>query len=456
MSNLSSANDDDDGGDDDGDGGNEGGKRRRSFSSSSSSPMASVKSAFGGVSDAVGRGTSQISSGFASAAERGGSDIRSLADGTRTGVEKFARRGTRDVRRTTLGAQRAAKQTTDGISNMGQSMGRSMGQGLSLSDMQFFRVASSETSRREQRDGRASLGAAGSGDYLSNLSASNNEPASKERPSSPIANVRSAFESVSRSMERRTSELADARFLPEVNFSSPKIVTAEEVARWMDSQARSGTEIARSGTEMVGSGARTLVLNFTGKREYRFGDVTKELMHRVASSEINMQDTILLLKILLALGATLGPLTQLLPFTFLVEVLNLSLEQKVGGKILEVLSKTLDSRLVASLFTGDDKNLIGDVVKRSVLGGVLQFTGKSDYEPGDIQRTVQQRGQQDGEDGSEVMRLELEDVAAEFEEWDRQFVERLETEEYMGNRAREMDMKIAMALEECEAISREK
>ena len=142
-------------------------------------------------------------------------------------------------------------------------------------------------------------------------------------------------------------------------------------------------------------------------------------------------------------------MAELLPFTFLIEALNISLEQKVGGKILEVLSKTLDNRLVAALFTSDDKNLIGDVVKRTVLGGVLEFTGKSNYESGDIQRAIQQ-GQE--ENNSEDMKLDL-DIDSEFEEWDRMFVEKMETEDYVGNQAKLMDMKIAMALEECEAIS---
>ena len=50
---------------------------------------------------------------------------------------------------------------------------------------------------------------------------------------------------------------------------------------------------------MVGSKAKTLVLNFMGRREYQFGDVTKELihLHRVVSQEITMRDWILLLKV---------------------------------------------------------------------------------------------------------------------------------------------------------------
>ena len=77
--------------------------------------------------------------------------------------------------------------------------------------------------------------------------------------------------------------------LPSFSTFSP-IVKADEVAQWIDSQAKSGTNI-------VSSKAKTLVLNFTGKNEYQFGDVTKELVHRVSSADINMQDFILVLKV---------------------------------------------------------------------------------------------------------------------------------------------------------------
>ena len=164
----------------------------------------------------------------------------------------------------------------------------------------------------------------------------------------------------------------------------------------------------------------------------------------------------LFVQILLALGTTIGPFAELLPFTFLVEVLNVSLEQKVGGKILEVLTTALDNRLVAALFTADDKSLIGDVVRRTVLGGVLTFTGKSSYEAGDLQRAVEQ--DERGESDAGNTRLELDVAAsAEFEEWDRLFVERIESDDlHVGEKAKELDSKIALALEECEAIAQKR
>ncbi len=41
-------------------------------------------------------------------------------------------------------------------------------------------------------------------------------------------------------------------------------------------------------------------------------------------------------------------------------------------------------------------------------------------------------------------------------EWDKQFLARIETKEYVGTQANVMDMKIALALEECEGISKKK
>ncbi len=47
-------------------------------------------------------------------------------------------------------------------------------------------------------------------------------------------------------------------------------------------------------------------------------------------------------------------------------------------------------------------------------------------------------------------------IDAEFKEWDKQFLARIETKEYVGTQAKVMDMKIALALEECKGISKKK
>ncbi|EJK66422.1 hypothetical protein THAOC_12664 [Thalassiosira oceanica] len=300
----------------------------------------------------------------------------------------------------------------------------------------------------------------GTSEYLQNLAGSSLRGVNRISRKGGI-DIKRARLRAERVAKKSTDSLAMAGGLSDLNFfgvgsiDTPK-VDAEEIVKWMESQTKSGTEMVGQGTEAVGLMAKRLVLKFTGKDTYQFGDVTKALVHRISSQEINVTDTILLLKILLALGTTIGPFAELLPFTFLVEVLNVSLEQKVGGKVLEVLTKTLDNRLVAALFTADDKSLIGDVVRRTVLGGILAYTGKSSYEAGDLQRAVKQNERGESDAGS--TRLEL-DVAAssEFEEWDRLFVERIESDNrHVGERAKELDAKIALALEECDAIAQKR
>jgi hypothetical protein len=165
---------------------------------------------------------------------------------------------------------------------------------------------------------------------------------------------------------------------------------------------------------------------------------------------VNIQDAILLLKILLAIGATVGPLAELLPFTFLLEALNISIEQKVGGKVLEVLAKSLDSRIVGALFSSEDRSLIGDVAKRSLISGISSFTGKTNYESGDIQRAVLEH---ENDVNSEEKTLDID--LSEFAEWDQLFIEKLgaKLDDAVSinpdvlEKAREMDMKIALALE---------
>jgi len=82
--------------------------------------------------------------------------------------------------------------------------------------------------------------------------------------------------------------LLDIHFFDDVVSSNN--IKATEIVKWIESQTRSGTTI-------VSSKAKTIILKFTNKEEYNFGDVTKELVHRVVTQEINMKDVILLLKV---------------------------------------------------------------------------------------------------------------------------------------------------------------
>ena len=218
-----------------------------------------------------------------------------------------------------------------------------------------------------------------------------------------------------------------------------------DVAKWIDEQSKNGSAL-------VSSKAKSIVLSFTRKDEYEFGDVTNELIRRIASKEIAVQDTILVIKLLVALGASIGPLAKVLPLTVLLEALNISLEQKIGGKVLEALALSIDNRIVAA-FSSDDKVQLGDAVKRTVLSGVLAFTNKSTYESGDIKRVIE-NSEDDVND--ELGQLDLQ-LNAQLLEWDRLFVQRcIESAQDANNPdAKTLDMKICIALEECSKIEEE-
>jgi hypothetical protein len=49
------------------------------------------------------------------------------------------------------------------------------------------------------------------------------------------------------------------------------------------------------------------VNKFTNKDDYQFGDMTKEIMKRVASGKYTLDDLFILLKALAMIGASLSP-----------------------------------------------------------------------------------------------------------------------------------------------------
>ena len=155
------------------------------------------------------------------------------------------------------------------------------------------------------------------------------------------------------------------------------------VVRWLDSQAKDGVSTTNAK-------ARDIVLKFTGKPDYVFGDIAKELIRRASSSDVSIQDILLLLKILLTVGASFTPLAKLLPLTVLLDMMNVSIEARIGGKLLEVLAESLDDRFKAAV-TAEE---LGDLAKRSLVVGITSFTGKERYEEGDIEQAVQELQEQ--------------------------------------------------------------
>lgn len=377
------------------------------------SATTSVSSEVGKTTKGIKSMTRSVSSSIGSVTSKGANDIKTITRSVSSGIGSVTTKGTNEIKSITRsvssGIGSVAKLGTSSLTNEVekrsseiQSVARTASSGLesvAKKGAKDFRITTFTAGRVVKRGTKDAINAAGRG-------------------------------------VEGTGKLA-------IGLAERTVSDTGKVASWIDSQAKAGTEAVTSSTKRA-------VLNFTGKQSYEFGDVSKETVRRIAAGEVNMQDFILLLKILIAIGATIGPLAELLPFTFILEALNISIEQKVGGKVIEVIAKALDSRIVGALFTSDDKNLIGDVAKRSLLSGILSFTGKQNYESGDIQRAVLQH---ENEDHSEEKTLNID--VSEFAEWDNLFIEKLgaEIDEAVSidpeelDAAKEMDMKIALALE---------
>ena len=129
------------------------------------------------------------------------------------------------------------------------------------------------------------------------------------------------------------------------------------------------------------------VNKFTKNDNYKFGDLTKEIMKRVASGKYTMDDLFMLLKAMALVGASLSPVAGFLPVKMLVELLNFSLVNDAMGKVTSVLALELDKRLKKSLL-GDENYILGDATKSMIANAVNGYTGKESYEFGDVTRKV--------------------------------------------------------------------
>jgi hypothetical protein len=142
-----------------------------------------------------------------------------------------------------------------------------------------------------------------------------------------------------------------------------------DLSRWVDSKVKGE------------------VNKFTKNDNYKFGDLTKEIMKRVASGKYTMDDLFMLLKAMALVGASLSPVAGFLPVKMLVELLNFSLVNDAMGKVTSVLALELDKRLKMSLL-GDENYILGDATKSMIANAVNGYTGKETYEFGDVTRKV--------------------------------------------------------------------
>ena len=216
-------------------------------------------------------------------------------------------------------------------------------------------------------------------------------------------------------------------------------------------------------TKWLDQKAKSDVKEFTNQETYHFGDISKEIVRRFLSGEYTKDDIILFLKIVTMIGIELQPISKILPIHILVEMLNVSIAQDIGGKALGVISSEVDSRM-KQFVTGDRDYKIGDITKTKITGSkgesgyqfgdltkhaINQFTGKDKYEFGDLTKKLlfgnkggsndenkqQQQQQQQSESGggndrrvdlsNEEMIIDIlndERIRKDLEEWDKKYI----------------------------------
>mmetsp|Transcript_18992 Transcript_18992/g.34465 ORF Transcript_18992/g.34465 Transcript_18992/m.34465 type:complete len:353 (-) Transcript_18992:292-1350(-) len=166
-----------------------------------------------------------------------------------------------------------------------------------------------------------------------------------------------------------------------------------DLSKWLDAKAKSAvTDLTQQDDDYefgdlsrwVDARVKDRVQNFTKSEDaYQFGDVTKEIGRRIASGEYTLQDMILLLKVLVTFGVGLAPVSAILPVRLLVDLLNFSIANEMGERMIGAISVELDKKM-KQMVTGNAEYKLGDGSKQAL----LKFTGKDKYEFGDISRRI--------------------------------------------------------------------
>ena len=128
---------------------------------------------------------------------------------------------------------------------------------------------------------------------------------------------------------------------------------------------------------------KAFVQNFTDKDDYQVGDLTKEVVRRIQNGEYSADDAWLALKVLLAVGANVSPVASLMPVKLLLQLVDFSVTQEVGDRLLGILAKALDERFKEAV-TGDKDYALGDLSKKAF----LRYLEKDEYEFGDLSRKI--------------------------------------------------------------------
>mmetsp|Transcript_28824 Transcript_28824/g.78099 ORF Transcript_28824/g.78099 Transcript_28824/m.78099 type:complete len:324 (-) Transcript_28824:252-1223(-) len=194
-----------------------------------------------------------------------------------------------------------------------------------------------------------------------------------------------------------------------------------DISRWLDKHAKEH------------------VSKFTKKENYKFGDMSKEVVRRLVSGEYSKDDLLLFLKIVATIGINLQPVTSVLPLRVLTELLNMTMEasiaQSVGERVVSTITNEIDGRM-KELVTGDRNYEAGDFTKKAV----SKWTGKDGYQFGDVTKTIMdkraaaaQDGQAGNENSSSVLDLFSSNSESNLlEEWDKQLLKNRREQEGLG------------------------
>mmetsp|Transcript_9158 Transcript_9158/g.13040 ORF Transcript_9158/g.13040 Transcript_9158/m.13040 type:complete len:290 (-) Transcript_9158:3271-4140(-) len=205
-----------------------------------------------------------------------------------------------------------------------------------------------------------------------------------------------------------------------------------DLSRWIDKNAKdrvqefTGKDDYEFGdlSRWADGAIKDKMNNFTNKEEYQLFDVSKEILRRAATGEYKPEDMMLLFKVLISFGVGLNPVASALPAHVMLDMLNYSIGQEVGGRVLEAVAVSVDQRFKESL-TGDSQYKLGDATK----GAMMKFIGKENgaYEFGDITKSVAKQLEEKKNYGTKMKEfgaadtttLALDsDLMAELQDWD--------------------------------------
>jgi hypothetical protein len=197
-----------------------------------------------------------------------------------------------------------------------------------------------------------------------------------------------------------------------------------DFSRWLDQQGRGKVSQWLEG--------------FTNNPDYKFGDLSREVLRRLQTGQYSSEDVWLFLKIVAVVGFNLQPVASILPIKVVIEMLEVGIAQQLSDKVINTLTSEVDSRM-KQFVTGDKDYKIGDFTKKAVTGSkdyqfgdltknaVKNLDGKGTYQFGDITRKfLEQRRQGSDDEYSNGAATKLLDTDAEteqaLEDWDKEYL----------------------------------